>query len=539
MNEPPVQAASAETTVAGRPLTQSVGAGVDVSELEAAGERVRAGYAAPRSSGRGGTGRARSAVVVGAGFGGLAAALRLRAKGYEVTLLERGERLGGRAQVFERDGFRHDAGPTVVTAPFLFEELFALFGKSLHDYVTLVPLDPWYRFWFPDGETFDYGGSVADTQREIARFSSSDAQGYLRLIEHSRKLFQTGFVDLADVPFHDPRTMLRQAPALLRLRAYDTVWDMVCRYFEHPKIRQAFSIQPLLVGGSPFDTTSIYGLIHYLERQWGVFFAMGGTGALVHALERLLLEEGVRIRTGCTVESLLIRDRRVHGVLLAGGERLLSDVVVSNVDPMHLYANMIEPEAQPFSTRIKRNLSRLSMGLYVLYFGTTRQYPRVAHHTIWLGRRYRALLDDIFKRGTLAEDFSLYVHRPTATDPAFAPPGCDSFYVLAPVPNLRRGPRVPAMDWDAQGALLRERIIDALDASLLPDLRKHITADFFMTPQDFADDYLSVAGAGFSIAPHFTQSAWFRFHNKAEGLSGLYLTGAGTHTGAGMPSVLC
>jgi phytoene desaturase len=250
-------------------------------------------------------------------------------------------------------------------------------------------------------------------------------------------------------------------------------------------------------------------------------------------------EEGIHIRAQTTVESLLIRDARVHGVALAGGERLMSDVVVSNVDPMHLYGNMVDPAAQPLSTRIKRNLSRLSMGLYVLYFGTTRQYPQVAHHTIWMGRRYKALLEDIFKRKILAEDFSLYVHRPTATDPGFAPAGCDSFYVLAPVPNLHRRPRTPPLDWDEQGTLLRDRIIAALDASLLPGLRRHVTADFFMTPQDFADDYLSVAGAGFSIAPHFTQSAWFRFHNKAEGLSGLYLTGAGTHPGAGMPGVLC
>lgn len=475
----------------------------------------------------------RHAVVIGGGFGGMAAALRLRKKGYEVTLFERSERLGGRAQVFEKDGFRHDAGPTVITAPFLFDELFELFGKRREDYVTFTPLSPWYRFWFPDRTTFDYGGTVEDTLAEIARFEPKDKDGYLELLEHSRKLYDAGFTNLADKPFGTIGSMLAQVPALAKLRADRTVWKMICRHLSHPKLRQAFSIQPLLVGGSPFDTTSIYGLIHYLERKWGVFFAMGGTGALVGAFEKLMREEGITIRTSVTIREVMAEGRKVTGVETDTGERVHAAVVVSNADPMYLYREMMPESAVRAGSRIKR-YSRLSMGLYVLYFGTRKQYPDVAHHTIWLGERYKGLLDDIFKKRKMTEDFSLYVHRPTATDPSFAPAGCDSFYVLCPVPNLLGG-----ADWSVEGPRLRDRIVKALSETMLPGLEETMTADFYMTPSDFETRYLSYAGAGFSIAPYFTQSAWFRFHNRSESLDGLYLTGAGTHPGAGLPGVVC
>jgi phytoene desaturase len=474
------------------------------------------------------------AVVIGGGFGGMAAALRLRAKGYRVTLFDRAPMLGGRAQVLTRDGFRHDAGPTVITAHFLFEELFALFGRRMEDYVRLAPLSPWYRFHFPDGGSFDYGGTLEETLAEIRRIEPADVDGYLRLLDHSEALFNAGFVDLADQPFHNPLTMLRQAPKLVRLRSYQTVWQMISRFLTSDKLRQAFSIQPLLVGGSPFDTTSIYGLIHYLERKWGVHFAMGGTGAMVAALGRLMEEEGVDIRLGETVERITLEGRRATGVALEGGAQIAADVVVSNADPMHLFTAMLPREALPASLKLKLRAARLSMGLFLLYFGTRRQYPDVAHHTIWLGQRFRGLLDDIFKRGRLAEDFSLYLHRPTATDPSFAPPGCDSFYALCPVPNLAAG-----LDWRTEAPALRDRIVKALEGTILPGLSETITAEMVLTPQDFAQNYLSYQGSGFSIAPYFTQSAWFRFHNRAEGIQGLYLTGAGTHPGAGMPGVLC
>lgn len=472
--------------------------------------------------------------VLGAGFGGMAAALRACAKGHQVTLVDRCPRLGGRAQVFEKDGFRHDAGPTVLTAPFLFEELFALFGKDIADYVSIVPLPLWYRFHFQDGDSFDYGGGIEQTLAEITRIHPPDADGYKALLEQSRKIYDVGFTQLADAPFHRFTFMLRQVPHLLRLGAYRSVWQMVSRCVKHDKIRQAFSIQPLLVGGNPFDTTSIYGLIHFLERAHGVHFAMGGTGALVDALERLMREQGVEIRLDTTVSAIEVVDNAVRSLRTSSGERIETDHLISNADPVHLYNALLPPAAVKRSARLKARHSEQSMGLFVLYFGTQGQYPEVAHHTIWMGPRYRELLEDIFHRKVLAEDFSIYLHRPTATDPSFAPDGCDSFYALVPVPNLTAG-----IDWAVEGPRLRDRIVAALGATILPGLDQTIRADFFMTPEDFATRYLSPAGAGFSIAPHFSQSAWFRFHNRGEGPSNLYLVGAGSHPGAGLPGVLC
>ncbi len=473
-------------------------------------------------------------LVIGAGFGGIAAALRARAKGHEVTLVDRCARLGGRAQVFEKDGFRHDAGPTVLTAPFLFDELFALFGKATADYVRIVPLALWYRFRFHDGDTFDYGGGIEQTLAEIARIHPPDADGYRGLLEQSRKIYDVGFTALADAPFHRFMFMLRQVPHLLRLKAYRTVWQMVSGCIAHDKIRQAFSIQPLLVGGNPFDTTSIYGLIHFLERAHGVHFAMGGTGALVDGLARLMQEQRIEVWLDTTIASIEVADGEVRAAVTETGDRIETDHLISNVDPVHLYNALLPRSASKRSARIKARHAAQSMGLFVLYFGTGRQYPDVAHHTIWMGPRYRALLDDIFHRKVLAEDFSIYLHRPTATDPSFAPPGCDSFYALVPVPNLTAG-----IDWVVEGPRLRDRVVAALGSTILPGLEQAIRADFFMTPEDFASRYLSPAGAGFSIAPHFRQSAWFRFHNRGEGPRNLYLVGAGSHPGAGLPGVLC
>lgn len=474
------------------------------------------------------------ALVIGAGFGGIAAALRLRAKGYEVTVLDRCSQLGGRAQVFERGGFRHDAGPTVITAPFLFDELFELFGEKFSDYVNLVPLKPWYRFHFADGDSFDYGGTLEETLAEIARIEPKDCDGYRQLLRQSKRIYDVGFTELSAVPFHRFKTMLKQIPRLLGLRSYETVWQLVSRYLSNPKLRQAFSIQPLLVGGNPFDTTSIYGLIHYLERAYGVHFAMGGTGSITQALGGLMARQGVDVQLGQTVKSLTVEQGVVKGVTMDDGRILNADLVVSNADPAHLYGNMVKPSEQHVATRLKLGAAEFSMGLFVLYFGTTRTYPEVAHHTIWMGERYRELLADIFNHKTLSDDFSLYLHRPTATDPSFAPPGCDSFYVLCPVPNL-----LGKQDWSKSGPALRDRIVAALDQTILPGLETTITEEFFMTPKDFEKNYLSQNGAGFSVSPLFRQSAWFRFHNQAEGLKNLYLVGAGTHPGAGLPGVLC
>ncbi|QGM21701.1 phytoene desaturase [Spiribacter sp. 2438] len=470
-------------------------------------------------------------LVIGGGFGGMAAALRLRAKGHAVTLIDRCPRLGGRAQVFNHGGYRHDAGPTVITAPFLFAELFALYGEEIADQVTLAPLDPWYRFRFPDNSHFDYGPGIERMEAEIARFNPDDVAGYHGLLAESRELFDIGFRELGDQPFHRVGFMIRQIPRLLRLRFDRSVWDMVSSHIQHPYLRRALSLQPLLVGGNPFDTTCIYGLIHYLEREWGVYFAMGGTGALVDALANLMERHGVDVQSGRSVTSIARSGRNITGVTLDDGRQISADMYVSNVDPMHLYGELMQPA--PMISRAKRAVARTSMGLFVLYFGTDRSYPDIAHHTIWLGERYKELLHDIFNRKVLSDDFSLYLHRPTATDPSFAPAGHDSFYVLAPVPNLEG-----EIDWSVEGPRLQQRIIEALEQSIMPGLSAHVRAPFYMTPEDFRSDYQSVHGSGFSVAPLFRQSAWFRFHNRAEGLNNLYLVGAGTHPGAGLPGVV-
>lgn len=473
-------------------------------------------------------------IVIGGGFGGIAAALRLRARGCEVTLIDRCKRLGGRAQIFERNGYRHDAGPTVITAPFLFDELFELFGKKRSDYINFIPLDLWYRFYFQDGETFDYGGTSEDTLREIERISPRDVDGYKALLEQSRKIFDIGFTKLADQPFHSVGVLLKQIPNLIKLGCYRTVWQLVAHHLKHDHLRRAFSIQPLLVGGNPFETTSIYSLIHYLERKWGVYFAQGGTGAIVDGLEKLMKEEGIKVLTGKTVERINTGGKRATGVVLDCGQTYEADTIVSNVDPIHLYQKLLQNQKKPKIFRIKQKRMKSSMGLFVLFFGTTKQYQDVAHHTIWFGDRYRELIHEIFHGDKLPDDFSLYLHRPTATDASFAPEGCDSFYVLAPVPNLNA-----SIDWNLEGPKLRDRIIQSLDKTILPGLRNHITSDFFMTPEDFKSDYLSELGSGFSISPIFSQSAWFRFHNRSEILENLFLVGAGTHPGAGVPGVLC
>jgi phytoene desaturase len=473
-----------------------------------------------------------SAIVMGGGFGGMGAALRLRALGYRVLLIERAPRLGGRAQVFERDGFRHDAGPTVITAPFLFDELFGLFGKSFADYVKLVPLDPWYRFRYHDGTTFDYAGTMDGLLANIRAIEPRDVEGYQRMLARSKLLYDTGFTKLAAEPFHDTFKMLGLSGTLLKLEAYRTFTSYVHKYLKNPKLRQAFSIQPMLLGGSPFDTTCIYGLIHYLEQEFGVYFAMGGTGAIVDAFAKLMAEQGVGVWLNTTVARVEVEGRKAKGVVLEDGRRIPADVVVSNVDPFHLYESMVPPQTRSFAVRAKQT-HRKSIGLYVLYFGTRKTYPDVAHHTIWFGPRFKEHLNELFSKPAVAEDFSLYIHRPTATDQSFAPPGCESFYVLCPVPSLK-----PSINWEIEGPKLRDRIIEALDATTLPGLKHSITSVFDMTPADFRDRYLSADGAGFSAAPLLRQSAFFRFHNRAERIDGLYLVGAGTHPGAGIPGVL-
>ena len=477
--------------------------------------------------------RAGKAIVVGAGFGGIASALRLAAMGYRVTLIDRLHRLGGRTQVFHKDGFTYDAGPTVITAPFLFEELFTLFGDDLYDHVDLRPLDPWYRIVFDDGNVFNYGGSVDDTLKEIERFDPADKQGYLRLLEMSRKIFDVGFQQLSDKPFHNFRFMLSQVPSLIRLQSFRTVFGLVSQYLRNDYLRKVFSVHPLLVGGNPFDTTSIYALIHYLERRWGIHYCMGGMGAMVKALGELMVRNGIDIQLGETVDRVNIENDRVAGVVLENGRYEPADIVVMNADAPYVYQHMIPKRHQHGVAARRIKGMTYSMGLFVLYFGTRRRYDDLAHHTILMGPRFKGLLKDIFYRKRLADDFSLYLHRPTATDPTMAPEGCDSYYVLSPVPNLQGGP-----DWQEAAAPYRDRIVAALEKHLLPGLTQNLAHTFHMTPLDFKQDYLSLWGSGFSIAPILRQSAWFRFHNKAPGIDNLFFVGAGTHPGAGVPGVL-
>jgi len=475
----------------------------------------------------------KKAIVVGAGFGGIASAMRLRALGYDVELIERQTSLGGRARVFHKDGFTYDAGPTVVTAPFLFEELFDLFGQDMADSIDLRPLDPWYRICFADGKFFDYGGTIEDTLAEIERFDPADREGYIRLVEMSRKIFDIGFVKLSDHPFLRLSDLAAQIPHLLKLKSYRSVFGLVSSYIRNPYLRKIFSVHPLLVGGNPFDTTSIYALIHCLERKWGVHYAMGGMGAIVQALGRLMDVQGIEVQLGRTVERLEMVDGRVSSLLLDDGTSRQSDVFVMNADPPYVYKYMLPPGSGSWLNNLRIEKSQYSMGLFVLYFGTTRKYDHIAHHTIWMGKRFKGFLEDIFHRQHLANDFSLYLHRPTATDPTMAPSGCDGFYVLSPVPNLQG-----SVNWDQEGDRYRDRILETLEAHLLPDLRNSLVHSFYMTPTDFRDDYLSLWGSGFSISPLFRQSAWFRFHNRDPRIDNLYFVGAGTHPGAGVPGVL-
>ena len=473
-------------------------------------------------------------IVIGSGFGGIASALRMRARGDEVILVERLSQIGGRAQVFEKNGFRHDAGPTVITAPFLFDELYELFGENRADHIEFRPLDPWYRFYFHNGQQFDYAASLDDTCKNIEAFSKQDAAGYRKLLKISKDIFDVGFTKLADKPFTKFGAMMAQVPALLKLRSYLTVSSLVGRYIKHPLIRQAFSIHPLLVGGNPFSTTSIYALIHYLERKWGVYFAMGGTGALVASLRALMERHGVQIMLDTDVARITTSGNKVTGITTADGAHITADRIICNGDPPVIYKELMEQTGRTHKKAIPEKFTKYSMGLFVMFFGTKTTYDDVAHHTIWMGPRFEELLDDIFEKKILADDFSLYLHRPTATDKSFAPDGCDSFYVLCPVPNLQGN-----IDWDETGPVLRDRIVSALEDTIMPNLSETITDDFWMTPQDFKNDYRSMHGAGFSIAPLFTQSAWFRYHNQDAEFDNLFFAAAGAHPGAGMPGVLC
>lgn len=473
------------------------------------------------------------AVVIGAGFGGLAAAIRLGARGFDVTVVDKLDKPGGRAYVFEQDGFVFDAGPTIVTAPFLLEELWELCGKRLSDDVELVPMQPFYRIRFDDGTHFDYSGDDDAMRAEIARFSPEDAEGYDRLLEASSLLYEIGFDKLLYTSFDSFGSMFKAVPDLLRGQFYRSVHSLVQRYIKHPKLRMVFSFHPLLIGGNPFTATAIYVLIGQLERKFGVHFAMGGTGSLVNGMTGLIEGQGGTLRLGETVREILVENGRAAGVELEDGERIAADVVVSNADSAATYRHLLPAEHRRRWTDRKLDRSRYSMSLFVWYFGTNKRFEDVPHHLIMMGPRYRELLDDIFRRKILAEDFSLYLHRPTATDPSLAPEGCDAFYVLSPVPNLDG-----ETDWTTEAERYRQSIARVLDATVLPGLEESVVSSHMITPIDFKERLFSLKGAAFGLEPVLWQTAWFRPHNRSEELEGLYLVGAGTHPGAGMPGVI-
>ncbi len=473
------------------------------------------------------------AIVIGSGFGGLAAAVRLGARGYRVSVLEKLDAPGGRAYVHRQDGFTFDAGPTVITAPFLFEELWALAGRRLADDVDLRPVAPFYRIVFDDGERFEYSGDAAAMRAEVQRIAPDDVAGYERFLEASEAIFRVGFEELGDKPFDSWTDMVKVAPDLLRLEGYRTVWSLACKHVRDPRLRVVLTFQSLLIGGNPFATTSVYCLIAFLERRWGIHFPMGGTGSLVTGLVGLIEGQGGTVRCSAGVAQITVEAGRATGVRLENGEALAADVVVSNADSAWTYRHLLAPEHRKRWTDRRIERARYSMSLFVWYFGTRRRYEDVAHHTILLGPRYRELLGDVFDRKVLAEDFSLYLHRPTATDPSLAPPGCDAFYVLSPVPHLESG-----TDWASAGESYRRAIEARLEEKLLPGLKNEVVSSRLLTPQDFQDRLSSFRGAAFSLEPVLTQSAWFRPHNRSEEVDRLYLVGAGTHPGAGLPGVL-
>ena len=474
------------------------------------------------------------AVVIGAGFGGLAAAIRLGARGYRVTILERLGAPGGRASVFRQDGFTFDAGPTILTAPFLLEELWRLCGRSMADDLTLVPVSPFYRIRFDDGSIFDCSGDPAAMRAEVAKFSPADVDGYERFMRLSETTCRIGFEQLGDVPFGSIRDMARVTPDLLRLGGLRSVYSLVSKFIKDERLRIVFSFHPLLIGGNPFTASAIYTLIPFLERRWGVHFAMGGTGQVVTGLTRLIeVHQGNTIRYNADVDRILLANGRVSAVRLTSGETVTADIVVSNADSAWTYGKLLPSEASRRWTDRKLKRTDYSMGLFLWYFGTNRRYEDVAHHTILLGPRYRGLLRDIFTRKVLAEDFSLYLHRPTATDRSLAPRGCDAFYVLSPVPNL-----CGDTDWRTAAEPYRRAIAAHLSATVLPDLDARVISSKLMTPLDFQDRLCAWHGSAFGMEPVLLQSAWFRPHNRSEDVPGLYLVGAGTHPGAGVPGVL-
>lgn len=477
------------------------------------------------------------AIVIGGGFGGLATAIRLQAAGHATILVEAREHPGGRAYQLRENGFTFDMGPTLITAPHLLENLWAAGGRSLRDDIALVPLSPFYRINFADGRFFDYWGTSAADEAEIARFEPRDVQGYRAFLADTQRIYERAFADLAHQPFLTPGSFLRVVPELVRFGAQRSVYSFVSRYFHSPHLRMVFSFHPLFIGGNPFRASSIYSIVPYLERLGGVYYAQGGMYTLIQALEHLLCSLGGEVHCGIPVEQILLKERRVTGVRLADGRVARADVVIANSDVASTLLNLLPkspmahyPDMHP--RRIKQY--RYSMSCFLLYLGVKRRYEQLRHHTIFMPENYRKLVHAIFDGQGLPDDLALYLHTPTRTDPAMAPPDSESLYVLAPVPNLAHN-----IDWARETPALRDRIIRYLEQKAgLEGLESSIVTEHTFTPLDFASELRSHLGAAFSIEPTLTQSAYLRPHNRSSHIDGLYFVGAGTHPGAGIPGVL-
>lgn len=474
------------------------------------------------------------AIVIGGGFGGLATAIRLQAAGQAVVLVEARERLGGRAYQLKQNGFTFDMGPSLITAPHLLDNLWAAAERSLKNDVVLIPLSPFYRIYFRDGRSFDYWGTAAQDEAEIAKFEPRDVQGYRAFLADTQRIYQRAFTDLADQPFLTIGSFLRVVPELVRFGAQRGVYSFVSRYFRNPQLRMVFSFHPLFIGGNPFRASAIYSIVPYLERLGGVHFAMGGMYSLVEAMERLFRTLGGEVRCGIPVEQILLDGRRTTGVRLEDGTLLETDAVVANSDVASTFLTLLPAAHRPKPTASRLKHYRYSMSCFLLYLGLNRQYEQLRHHTIVMPAHYRKLIRDIFDGQGIADDLALYLHAPTKTDPTMAPPGCESLYVLAPVPNLAHG-----IDWTREAAAFRDKIIRFLEQEMgLEGLEASIVTERAFTPLDFATDLRSYLGAAFSIEPTLFQSAYLRPHNRSSSIDGLYLVGAGTHPGAGIPGVL-
>ena len=472
--------------------------------------------------------------VIGAGFGGLALAIRLQSAGIQTTVIEARDKPGGRAYYWEKDGFTFDAGPTVVTDPPCLKELWALSGHDISEDVELLPVKPFYRLNWADGTNFDYSNDEAQLNAEIAKLSPRDVAGYADFLKYSAGVHDEGYLKLGHLPFLDFASMIKASPPLIRYQAWRSVYSVVASYIQNEKLREAFSFHSLLVGGNPMTTSSVYALIHKLEKDGGVWWAKGGTNRLIAGMVKHFERLGGTVRLGDAVEHIQSLGDRVTGVRTKSGWQENFDAVASNGDIVHSYQDLMPDNghAQRRAKGLKRK--KFSPSLFVVHFGVEGTWPGIAHHMILFGPRYKGLLDDIYKHGVLPEDFSTYLHHPSVTDPSMAPPGMSTFYALVPVANMGKLP----VDWDEVGPLLEKRVLDEIGRRLIPDIHSRIVTKFHYTPKDFSIDLSAHQGSAFSLEPLLTQSAYFRAHNRDDAIKNFYLVGAGTHPGAGIPGVV-